>query len=106
MNLEDLHEIFTKTTTWDLKTRNADGHTCIDYLIHLDDEECCAVIEVMCKNGIIPNQLLLDGLENVLIQYFVLTKKQIAIMLKYGIPLNLINTCIGIAVFEDSDIIL
>ena len=100
VNLEDLHEIFTKTT-WDLTQRDSEGHTCVEYLIYLDDDDCCAVMEVMFDHGVTPDQLILGGLQ--VMEHFILTKKekQIEVMLKYGGSPNLINSCVGMAVFND-----
>ena len=109
VNLEDLHEIFTKTTTWDLATRDADGQTCVDYLIYLDDDECCAVMEVMFQHGVAPDQLLYSKFH--VIHYFVTIGKenQVDILLKYGASPNFINdniTLIGMAVHKEHHTLL
>lgn len=101
VNLEDLTEILTKTN-WDLTIRDAHDQTCVDYLIYLDDDDCCNVLEIMLTHNINPD--LLKWNKFPVIYYFVIggKERQVEILLKYNASPNLVTTgtMIGMATYK------
>jgi hypothetical protein len=91
IDVEELQQVFTMTSVVDLTLRDADNKSCIDYLMYMEDDDCCTILEVMFKNGVNPDQLLWDN--GTLLHYFVCIgkEKQISILLKYGVSSNFIK---------------
>lgn len=91
VDLDELQQVFTMTSTVDLTIRDADNNSCVDYLIYMEDNDCCVMLEVMFKNGVAPDQLIWQGTP--LIYYFVCVGKesQISLLLKHGANPNFIK---------------